>query len=601
MFGIWGGGGGNGGISDDEGTHGRLDTTNSELLTVIDSLGTDGAAPEVIPGTGVRGWLRSIYDTLVDTFTTIDFNGTEAHTDSEAVLAELSAIDTYTSRLASGITISKITAPITVANTVTVTGAVTINNAVLAVTISGGATSARQDTLNNNVTAVLTRLSDGAQVSQIADGNGSIIGIATNAMTVTVTNPSTATSDATAANQTTEIARLTSIANLVTGGTARSVPVDAANRVLGVAANAVTIAGSVTINNFPASQAVSVSNFPTTQPVSLAASVTVANQPTDFPSTAANTKLDTLHTDNTTELTATNLTNASLATIHTDLGHITDNTQTTKITNGTQTADTFVGDSGQNTLLIAGSHKTLAFTSTGSGAQTVASTDAGNYRGISIQVTGVGSGLSAVFQVSNDNNNWISYSLMSASLAASGSPAQPVSVGIYSGPMPARYFRFSLSALTSGSFTGVIELTPLAPTPTSLMAYLSNTVPISGTVLPGNTVNTAPWSVGGGQVATSLNAVTATGSGSAKAYGVGMKCQSIQVVIAGTGSLSASTVLLEGSNDGGTTWFTLATYSGTASGSAFSSNQVAQTIRANCTLRTVASLTPTVTAYVLAA
>jgi len=38
--------------------------TNTKLDTVITNQGTDGAAPPVIPGTGVRGWLRSIYDRL---------------------------------------------------------------------------------------------------------------------------------------------------------------------------------------------------------------------------------------------------------------------------------------------------------------------------------------------------------------------------------------------------------------------------------------------------------------------------------------------------------------------------------------------------------
>src|SRR5918911_5201865 len=34
------------------------------------SLGTDGATPPTIPGTGIRGWLRSIYDTLKGTLAT---------------------------------------------------------------------------------------------------------------------------------------------------------------------------------------------------------------------------------------------------------------------------------------------------------------------------------------------------------------------------------------------------------------------------------------------------------------------------------------------------------------------------------------------------
>lgn len=37
--------------------------------------GTDGAAPPSIPGTGIRGWLRSIYDKLVNIFTAIEVVG----------------------------------------------------------------------------------------------------------------------------------------------------------------------------------------------------------------------------------------------------------------------------------------------------------------------------------------------------------------------------------------------------------------------------------------------------------------------------------------------------------------------------------------------
>jgi hypothetical protein len=37
---------------------------DSTVAAVTSSLGTDGAAPPSVPGTGVRGWLRSIYDRL---------------------------------------------------------------------------------------------------------------------------------------------------------------------------------------------------------------------------------------------------------------------------------------------------------------------------------------------------------------------------------------------------------------------------------------------------------------------------------------------------------------------------------------------------------
>lgn len=40
-------------------------TAQTSLSNIDTGIGTDGAAPPSIPGTGVRGWLRSIYDTLV--------------------------------------------------------------------------------------------------------------------------------------------------------------------------------------------------------------------------------------------------------------------------------------------------------------------------------------------------------------------------------------------------------------------------------------------------------------------------------------------------------------------------------------------------------
>ena len=42
---------------------------DTSVTAVTTSLGTDGATPPTIPGTGVRGWLRSIYDTLKATLT----------------------------------------------------------------------------------------------------------------------------------------------------------------------------------------------------------------------------------------------------------------------------------------------------------------------------------------------------------------------------------------------------------------------------------------------------------------------------------------------------------------------------------------------------
>ena len=43
--------------------------TDTTVAGITTSLGTDGATPPSIPGTGVRGWLRSIYDKLAGTLT----------------------------------------------------------------------------------------------------------------------------------------------------------------------------------------------------------------------------------------------------------------------------------------------------------------------------------------------------------------------------------------------------------------------------------------------------------------------------------------------------------------------------------------------------
>lgn len=60
------------------------EATSSSILT---SLGTDGAAAPVIPGTGVRGWLRSIYDRLGGT---INVNvATPRNGANDAVLVEV--------------------------------------------------------------------------------------------------------------------------------------------------------------------------------------------------------------------------------------------------------------------------------------------------------------------------------------------------------------------------------------------------------------------------------------------------------------------------------------------------------------------------------
>lgn len=55
---------------------GILEDIERDLQDVNINLGTDGAAPPVIPGTGIRGWLRSIYDKTVS-FVANQTNGSQ--------------------------------------------------------------------------------------------------------------------------------------------------------------------------------------------------------------------------------------------------------------------------------------------------------------------------------------------------------------------------------------------------------------------------------------------------------------------------------------------------------------------------------------------
>jgi hypothetical protein len=134
----------------------------------------------------------------------------------------------------------------------------------------------------------------------------------------------------------------------------------------------------------------------------------------------------------------------------------TNGTQQAKITNGTNIADTIAGDSGQNTLAVAGSRKEVSFTTTT--VQAVASTDVSNYRWVSVHITSQGGSSTVTFQASNDNTNWVNVALQSIATAA-GAPftAATTSGLIAVGPVNARYFRLNVTGIASGTTAGVVE------------------------------------------------------------------------------------------------------------------------------------------------
>jgi hypothetical protein len=125
------------------------------------------------------------------------------------------------------------------------------------------------------------------------------------------------------------------------------------------------------------------------------------------------------------------------------------------ITNGTQNADTLSSDSGQNALVTTGNRKEVSFTTTT--AQAVASTDASNYRFVSVQITSQGGSSTVTFQTSNDNSTWVTCKLSNPNSTNTGVLGATSSTGMYAGPVPGRYFRLNVSGIASGTTAGVVE------------------------------------------------------------------------------------------------------------------------------------------------
>lgn len=168
-----------------------------------------------------------------------------------------------------------------------------------------------------------------------------------------------------------------------------------------------------------------------------------------------------------------------------------DGSLSSKITDGTNTANILKNDgtaAGQNGELIGGAYQSVSFTTTT--VQAVGTTDAGNYRWVSVHITGQGSNSLTTFQGSNDNTNWSNAALELASNTAN--PAETVTggTGIWHGPLGYRYFRISVSGISAGTTAGVIQFH-------TLPAVLAS----SGVVA----VQQGTWNVGNGPASTALN------------------------------------------------------------------------------------------------
>lgn len=126
-----------------------------------------------------------------------------------------------------------------------------------------------------------------------------------------------------------------------------------------------------------------------------------------------------------------------------------------EISDGTNVTNVIAGDSGQNSALVATPRKEVSFTTTT--AQAVGSTDASNYRWVSVQVTSQGTGSSVQFQASNDNATWVSVALWDPGNSGFGNATSTSTTKFFAGPLNSRYFRLNVTGISAGTTAGVIE------------------------------------------------------------------------------------------------------------------------------------------------
>jgi len=108
--------------------------------------------------------------------------------------------------------------------------------------------------------------------------------------------------------------------------------------------------------------------------------------------------------------------------------------------------------------------------STGTGTPLVASQDCLGYRSISLQLFGTFVG-TVTFQQSNDNANWNNLPLIVVNSVGGSAPVNTgATTGGWVGPIAMRYVRFTVTAYTSGTIQGVVEIDAMPAPVQSLMA-----------------------------------------------------------------------------------------------------------------------------------
>lgn len=318
--------------------------------------------------------------------------------------------------------------------------------------------SGREATLQEVVAAAQQTVADGAVahtdaqavIAALAEIEANTSGSTTVAGTVTVSNfPTTQT---------------------VAGSVTVNNPQTSVSISNGAALAAITqlVSGSVTISNPQTS--VTISSLPAiagsvtvNNPVS---SVTVSSLPAIAGSVTINNPQSSVTVSNTVTVTgAVTVMNAATQThvvidIAPTLSVTVSNFPATQVVAGSVTVANSVTlntlPAGTNTVgAVLGAFLGAAFTT--STVQAVASTDVGAYRSVSVQITTQGTNSTITFQSSNDNTNWSSCALQATTASDAQGSTSTTSTGTYSGSLPGRYFRLNVTGISAGTTAGTVE------------------------------------------------------------------------------------------------------------------------------------------------
>lgn len=195
-------------------------------------------------------------------------------------------------------------------------------------------------------------------------------------------------------------------------------------------------------------------------------------------------------------------------------------TGSTTITDGTNTVNVVSGDTGYNGIATTGSVKTVTFTTSTPGAQTlIPDTDVRGYTWMEITYTSVGVGLALTAQHSPASGgaylNHSSWSQSSTTLPAS---ALGVTTGLsYTAAVRGNFFQIAISALTSGTVTGTLILRAFPPAFSAVAASQNGVWTVGSNSATGSAVpaNAFLQGVSDGTNLIAMRTVAAAGDGTA--------------------------------------------------------------------------------------